>query len=206
VSGAKPMSAVASHGCAPGPRLRQHSNRSRWGTDIFSGEIFVLDARQQLQQRLSLENFPGPPALTSEDLLLHAWAKWGPAALEHVIGDFSFALWDANEQNLWCARDFVGSRPFYYAHVGQVFCFSNTLRILRLVQEVSRELDESFLGDFLIAGWNVDPSRTVYRDIRRLPAGHLVNFSNHTSNVRCFLKLPIEEPLQLKRPEEYLEA
>jgi asparagine synthetase B (glutamine-hydrolysing) len=46
----------------------------------------------------------------------------------------------------------------------------------------------------------------VYRDIRRLPAGYLVNFSNHTSNVRCFLKLPIEEPLQLKRPEEYLEA
>ena len=33
--------AVASHGCAPGPRLRRHSDRSRWGTDIFSGEIFV---------------------------------------------------------------------------------------------------------------------------------------------------------------------
>jgi asparagine synthase (glutamine-hydrolysing) len=74
--------------------------------------------------------------------------EMGPAALEHVIGDFSFALWDANEQNQWCARDFVGSRPFYYAHVGQVFCFSNTLRILRLVQEVSRELDESFFGRF----------------------------------------------------------
>lgn len=79
VSGAKPMSAVASHGCAPAPRLRQHSNRSLWGTDFSSGDL-RLDARQQLQQQLSLDSFPEAPALTSEHLLLHAWAKWGPVA------------------------------------------------------------------------------------------------------------------------------
>lgn len=176
------------------------------GNRFFLWGDLRLDARQQLQQQLSLQNFPDAPALTSEHLLLHAWAKWGLDALEHIIGDFSFALWDAHEQILWCARDFVGSRPFYYAHVGDVFCFSNTLRIFRLVPEVSRELNESFLGDFLIEGWNVDPTRTVYRDIRRLPAGHLLRFSNRASIVRRFLKLPIEEPLRLKRPEDYLEV
>lgn len=130
----------------------------------------------------------------------------GPAYLQHVIGDFSFALWDAAEKTWWCARDFVGARPFYYAHVGAVCCFCNTLPILRRIPEVSGQLDELFLGDFLTSGWNVDPERTVYRDIRRLPAGHLLKFSNDSLTVQRFRKLPIEEPLHLNRLEEYLEA
>jgi asparagine synthase (glutamine-hydrolysing) len=123
-----------------------------------------------------------------------------------VIGDFSFALWDAQEQTLWCARDFLGPRPFYYGQANGLFCFSNTLDILRRVSELSRELDELFLGDFLVEGWQFDPWRTVYRDIRRLPAGHVLKFSNGELEVRRFRKLPIDEPLRLKRPEEYLDA
>ena len=74
-------------------------------------------------------------ALTSEELLLRAWGTWGPSCLERVIGEFSFGLWDAEEEIFWCARDFVGVRPFYYSHGNKVFCFSNTLQILRMVPE-----------------------------------------------------------------------
>jgi asparagine synthase (glutamine-hydrolysing) len=163
-----------------------------------------LDGRDELQQALSRINCSAET--TSEELLLHGWAAWGPACLERIIGDFSFALWDAAEKTWWCARDFVGARPFFYAHVAGVFCFSNTLPLLRRVPEVSGQLDEVFLGDFLTHGWNVDLERTVYRDIRRLPPGHLLKLSKESLTVQRFRKLPIDEPLQLNRPEEYLEA
>jgi len=163
-----------------------------------------LDARDDLHQQLSGKNCP--PDTTSEELLLQAWAKWGPACLQRIIGDFSFALWDAAEKTCWCVRDFVGARPFYYAHTSGVFCFTNTLPLLRRVPEVSGEFDEIFLGDFLTHGWNVDRERTVYRDIRRLPAGHLLKLSNDSLTVERFRKLPIEQPLRLNRPEEYTEA
>jgi asparagine synthase (glutamine-hydrolysing) len=162
-----------------------------------------LDARRELRNDLAMEHCLDA---SSEELLLRAWTKWGPAALEHVIGDFSFALWDANDQTLWCARDFVGARPFYYASSPGVFCFSNTLRILRFVPEVSAELDELFIADYLSQGWNSEPSRTVYRDIRRLPAGHCLQLSNGVPRqVRRFRKLPIEELLRFKDPGEYLD-
>ena len=50
------------------------------GNRFFLWGDLRLDARQQLQQQLSLDSFPEAPALTSEHLLLHAWAKWGPVA------------------------------------------------------------------------------------------------------------------------------
>jgi asparagine synthase (glutamine-hydrolysing) len=165
-----------------------------------------LDGRHELQKQLMQNQRAAEADATSEELLLRAWAKWGDGSLERVIGDFSFALWDAKEESLWCARDFVGARPFYYAQAGGVFCFSNTLEILRSVPEVSGELDEAFLGDFLLEGWNVEPARTVYRDIRRLAAGHVLRFSKGGVEVRRFRKLPIEEPLQLKHADDYLEA
>ncbi len=164
-----------------------------------------LDAREGLLEALSAENCAPETSATSEELLLRAWAKWGSASLEHVIGDFSFALWDGKEEILWCARDFVGARPFYYSPVRGVFCFSNALQILRLVPEVSAELDELFLGDYLLGGWNAEPSRTAYQDIRRLPAGHLLRLSKGIPEIRRFRKLSIEEPLQLQSPGEYLE-
>ena len=62
----------------------------------------------------------------------HGWgasspclAALGAACLQRIIGDFSFALHDASRKMPWCVRDFVGTRPFFYSHLGKVFAFSN---------------------------------------------------------------------------------
>lgn len=165
-----------------------------------------LDGRRELLQALSAAAPREPADATGEELLLRAWQKWGEASLQRVIGDFSFGLWDSREDTFCGARDFVGARPFYYAYTGGMFCFSNTLQILRAVPELSGDLDEVFIGDFLLDGWCQDPERTVYRDIRRLPPGHLLRYSSGCVQVTRFRKLPVEEPLQFKKPEEYLDA
>ena len=165
-----------------------------------------LDAREELRQELGRDDVCAEIDASSEELLLCAWEEWGEGALEKVIGDFSFALWDAREKTLWCARDFVGARPFYYAQSGKTFYCSNTLEILRQVPEISDGLDEGFIGDFLLHGWNVEPARTVYRQIRRLPSGHVLKMVGGVPEVRRFRKLSIEEPLKLGRAEEYVEA
>lgn len=177
-----------------------------WNDRLWLWGDLRIDGQRELVEALSESESLGKENLTSEGLLLRAWAKWGPSALERVIGDFSFALWDSKDEILWCARDFFGPRPFYYAHVRGAFCFSNTLQLLRLVPEVSGELDEFFVGDFLTVGWNIEQERTVYRDIRRLRPAHLIRLSKDSCEIRRFRRLPIEEPIRLKHPEEYLEA
>src|SRR5260221_4405635 len=82
--------------------------------------------------------------------------------------------------------------------------FSNTLQALLAAPWASRELDEVFLGDFLLGSPNHDLDRSVYKNIRRLPVGHLLQFSSHGITTRRIANMPVEEPLML-REREYIE-
>jgi len=165
-----------------------------------------LDGRDALLRRLSGRGHSFAQDATDEDLLLLAWREWGEVSLEHLLGDFSFAMWDTAENQLWCARDFIGAHPFFYAHAGGAVYFSDTLQVLRAVAGISSQFDELFIGDFLLDGLCADPTRTVYAAIRRLAPAHLLKFDGARIEVNRFLQLPIEEPLRLRRPEEYTEA
>jgi asparagine synthase (glutamine-hydrolysing) len=164
-----------------------------------------LDAREDLLSRLGPAMNKPLPAITDEEFLLEAWRHAGPACLERLTGDFSFVLWDEPAQQICCARDLIGSRPFFYAHAAGRLFFSNTLNVLRLVPEISADLDPHFIGDFLLQSWCPDPHRSAFSDIRRLPPGHLLTYSDGRVQIRRFGRLPIEEPLLLKRPSDYVE-
>jgi asparagine synthase (glutamine-hydrolysing) len=164
-----------------------------------------LDGREELQRELDQLDESVPPNATDEELVLRAWRQWREEGLARLLGDLSFALWDGVARQLLCVRDLIGQRPFFYAHSGEWFCFSNTLEVLRLVPGVSSTLDPQFIGDFLVQEWNSEASRTVYKDIHRLPSGYWLRYSGDGLCVRRYTELRIEEPLWLKRPEEYIE-
>jgi len=168
------------------------------------GEV-RLDGRDDLRRKLEQHGdaFDGDP--TDEELTLRAWRRWHEASLPDLIGDYSFALWDAEARHLWCARDLMGARPFFYAQAGNRLYFSNTLNAIRCAPDISSALDDHFIGDFLLQGSCSDSARSAFRDISRLPAGHALHFSTVVLHVRRFASLPIEEPLQLKREQEYVE-
>ncbi|GAC1664466.1 MAG: lasso peptide isopeptide bond-forming cyclase [Candidatus Acidiferrum sp.] len=164
-----------------------------------------LDGRDELRRRLGSRGASFPEGLTDEELILQAWRTWGPGCLPLLLGDFSVALWDSEAQRLVCARDLIGLRPFYYAQAGGRLYFSNTLSTLRLPPEISYELDGDFIGDFLLEGWCFDPERTAFREIRRLPPGHLLEFSREGLQVKRFTELAVEEPFPSARKGQYVE-
>src|SRR5258705_5532833 len=168
------------------------------------GEV-RLDARKQLIGELLENDRQATEEASDQELLLLAWSAWGEDTLTRLLGDFSFAIWDASRRSLFCARDFAGARPFFYAWHDGIFCFSNTLNVLRLGPGISDALDDLFVRDFLLTGLSGDPTRSVWRDIRRLPAGHRLILSQGQIQVQRFRSLPVEEPLRLKHPGEYLE-
>jgi asparagine synthase (glutamine-hydrolysing) len=163
-----------------------------------------LDGREELHRRLEEQGDSIRPEVTDEELILHAWKQWGEASFERLIGDFAFAIWDGTERSLWCARDLLGIRPFFYAHAGNCFFFSNTLDALRAAPEVPTALDLGFVGDFLLQGFCQDGERTAFRGIRRLPQGHFLKFSSGDVRLCRYASLAVEEPLQLQ-PAEFVE-
>jgi asparagine synthase (glutamine-hydrolysing) len=188
-----------------GPALQCPSQPCSLDGNVWLLGDVRLDGRGDLRLKLEQHGEELAGNITDEELVLRVWRRWGEQGLPELLGDYAFALWDAEARRLWCVRDLMGARPFFYAHVGGRLYFGNTLNALRCASEISSDLDLHFIGDFLLEGWCLYPTRTAFRDITRLAAGHVVKYSCEELNVRRFAALPIEEPLRLKREEEYVE-
>src|SRR5882724_8863310 len=63
-----------------------------------------LDSREELTRELQRSGRVVRPSAPDSELLLHAYAAWGTACVEHLRGDFSFAIWDARNKQLFVAR------------------------------------------------------------------------------------------------------
>src|SRR5262249_16865582 len=99
-------------------------------------------------------------------------------------------------------RDLSGARPFFYSCRPGKLSFSNTLQAVLADREVSRgEFDFQFLADFLLGLPHYDAERCIYRCVRRLPQGHLLEFSSQGVAIKQIASLPIEEPVRLEKED-----
>ncbi len=133
----------------------------------FGGEIYNhLELRKDLEEK-------GYRFHTRADteVLLHGWREWGRDLPRRLCGMFAFALVDDDRQQLFCARDRLGKKPFYYTVVpdGDLL-FASELKALLADQRVQRQLCPEALGNFLCLGYVPDP-RSIYRHIHKLPPG-----------------------------------
>ena len=76
----------------------------------YNGEVYNF---ADLREELGVEEGELRSSSDTEILLL-AWQKWGPAALDRMVGQWAFAIYDREEQKLWLARDRFGEKPLYY--------------------------------------------------------------------------------------------
>ncbi len=166
-----------------------------------------IDCRDELLGKL-IEREGGKlagPVATDSDLILRSYSAWGADCVQHLRGDFAFAIWDAQRKLLFCARDHFGIKPFYYSELGELFLFSNTLDCLRQHPEVSSDLNDAAIGDFLLFGLNCDVATTTFRDIRRLPPAHSMTVSSEGLRIQRYWSAPTEGRIRYQRPEDYVE-
>ena len=179
------------------------------------GETFLLgdvrlDRRRELIEILSRHGSRCNAEATDEEIVLEAWKLWRNNGIRQIFfdelhGDYSFALWEAPRRELQCFRDVMGIRPFYYCLASETFSFSNTLEALKHAAGFTTELDREYVGDFLLVSDCPQPERTIYRSVRKLPAGYWLTFSRRGCETRRLRELPVEDPLWLKAPQEYVE-
>lgn len=166
-----------------------------------------IDARQELISELSASGEADLAQSKSIDaeLILRAYSCWGTACVEHLRGDFAFGIWDAARQQLFCARDHMGVKPFYYAQIGSCLVFSNSLDCVRHHPLVSNRLNDLAMADFLLFGVNQDPATTFFAEIQRLPPAHSLIWSRNALQLNRYWSLPIDEPLFYRRSDDYID-
>jgi asparagine synthase (glutamine-hydrolysing) len=167
-----------------------------------------IDARAELIGKLKAKSGAAScVSLSTPDslLILHAYDVWGDGCVEHLIGDFSFAIWDAAKRKLFCVRDQIGIKPFYYARIGNTLIFSNTLQVLRPYPGVSQNLSDLAIGDYLLFGVNYRTDVSVFEDIKKLPGAHLLTAYGEQICVKRYWSFPIEEPIFHPRPGDCIQ-
>jgi asparagine synthase (glutamine-hydrolysing) len=181
----------------------------------LDGETFLLgdlrlDRRRELVEKLVRHGEQCTEDASDEEIVLQAWKLWRKSGVQEVFfdelqGDYSFALWEPVRHELHCFRDVMGIRPFYYCLAPETFSFSNTLEALKHAPGFTSGLDREYVGDFLLVSDCPRPEHTIYQSVRKLPAGYWLTFSRQALKARRLREFPIEEPLWLKAPEEYVE-
>ncbi len=126
--------------------------------------------------------------------------------MDHLLGDFAFAVWDESARHLFCARDFIGAKPFYYHATGHGFYFASDITGLMAFPAVSDELDLRYVRSYLeILGFN-HLEYSFYKDVRKLPPGHTLTISNSMLAKDCYWSAAESPPIRYKSDEEYLAA
>jgi asparagine synthase (glutamine-hydrolysing) len=127
------------------------------------------------------------------DLFLHLYKKQGPPFAKKLNGLFSLAILDTQNSQFIILNDRFGmSHQIYYAVVSGRLCFATHLRTLLLFPDVKRAVDPEALNLFLKYSYIPSPW-TIFRDIRKLPPGHMLIFRDGKAEVQGYWEFPPAE-------------
>ena len=159
---------------------------------VFNGEIYNHpDLRVELEA-LGYEF----TTRTDTEVLLQAYREWGEDCLARLDGMFAFAIWDGARGRLFCARDRLGIKPFYYATPPGAFVFASEIKALLAYPGVVAVADDEAAVAFL-AHSNCDyGERTLLRTVKALPPAHALTVDAATGQVatRAYWQLVPQAP------------
>jgi asparagine synthase (glutamine-hydrolysing) len=176
----------------------------------FDGQTWItadarIDGRADLIRDLVAHGCQCSVRSTDPELILHGYSVWGEQCVEHLLGDFAFAIWDGAKRKLFCARDHFGVRPFFYARLPGAFLFGNSMDVPLLHPECPDEFYEQAIGEYLVLGSNSDLQRTVREAIWRLPPSHALVVSGKNVKVHRYWSLPVDPPTVFRRSRDYVD-
>ncbi len=117
------------------------------------------------------------------EIILHAWERWGEGALDRMVGQWAFAIWNRDHQRLWLARDRFGEKPLFFHKSADALAFASSVAALVKAPWVPREIDESALFE-LVSTRYVLPPRTVLHDVHKLGGGEVMRVDRDRVDVR----------------------
>jgi asparagine synthase (glutamine-hydrolysing) len=136
---------------------------------IYNGEIFNhADLRPPLEAAGHLYR-----TRCDTETIVHSYEQYGEECVTRFRGMFAFAIWDKQARTLFCARDRLGIKPFYYWTDGVTFVFASEIKALLVHPVVRAEFDDAGLAEYLAFGY-LSGERTMFRGIRKLMPGHTV--------------------------------
>lgn len=155
---------------------------------VYNGEIYnYIELRDEL--RAKGHTFRSE---SDTEVVLAAYQEWGESCLERFNGMWAMALWDSRKEQLFCARDRFGIKPFYYFWNGETFAFASEIKALLELPFVARQANDGVIYDYLRYGRMDIGSETFFDGIKRLPPANFMLIGKDASRLieREYWSLP----------------
>jgi len=154
---------------------------------VYNGELFnYIEIRRDLE-KLGIQF----TTQTDTEVVVQAYAQWGPACLQQFIGQFAIAIWDKEKEELFIARDRVGIRPVFYTRSGNQFIFCSEIKGIFQVPKVRRVINQKALSQ-IFTFWTTITPDTPFEDVYEVSPGHymLINENGIRTGQYWSLKYP----------------
>ena len=165
---------------------------------VFNGEIYNHREIRRELERLG-HRFRSQ---CDTETVLRAFMEWDTACFERMRGMFGVALWSEARKRLVLARDRMGIKPLYYYRSGDDLYFGSELKAILEHSHVPRRLDERALDRFLSVNY-VPGDRTLIEGIRKVPPGHLLEWSPGKCRIERWWELPREGARRRRRRKSW---
>lgn len=174
---------------------------------VFNGEVYnYIEIREELKAKGYVFN-----SATDTEVILYAYQEWGEKCLERFNGMWAFCIVDTQKRKLFCARDRMGIKPFYFFADKYKFIFASEMKqILELMPETTKGINDRLIFDFLALGsYGNETHETYFKNIVKLNPGSFleVQFGKGESigiNEKKWWSLPVQT-IELPPEEELYE-
>lgn len=164
-----------------------------------------IDNRQELFSALSVP-FDERNRMSDSELVFRAYRKWGIDCTDHLLGDWSFAVWDETKRQLFLARDHRGNTALYYYLDHKIFAFASSIKALLVLPGINLQINELYLAQRLVS-WRPDPpENTIYEGIKRLPDAQSMLITSDQVRIWRYWFMENTPELRLKSEQEYIEG
>lgn len=148
---------------------------------VFNGEIYnYKELKEDLLKKGHIFE-----TNTDSEVLIHSYEEYGVKMLDNLRGMFSFTIWDKNNDKLFCARDFFGIKPLYYANMNGTFMFGSEIKSFLEHPNFKKELNQEILEHYL--SFQYSPcEETFFKGVYKLPPAHYLIYQNGEIEIKRY--------------------
>lgn len=155
---------------------------------VFNGEIFnYIELKDELEKKGYYFN-----TTSDTEVIINLYQAFGKACVNKLNGQFAFAIWDKNKEQLFLARDRLGIRPLFYTKYNNTLLFGSEIKTFLAYPEFNLSIDAKALSQ-VFTFWTTLTPKTVFSDVYELPPGHSLTITKKGETVEKYWELSFPE-------------
>lgn len=151
-------------------------------TIVFNGEIYNY---KEIKSELSHKGFKFNSDSDTE-VILAAYHNWGEDCVNHFVGMWAFAIYNAKNKKMFLSRDRFGIKPLYYFLNKTKFAFSSEIKALFAIEDIKPQANMNSVYEYISFGATSDPSANLFNDIHVLKPAHNLIIDTTSLNFKTY--------------------